>query len=86
MLRGMIHLHVRHFLKHVYFNVIVVALLSSIIPLIVNQNLSEGFVSFVLVSTISLACTLVVELFIGCPKEERLFVFNQVRKYINKKK
>ena len=86
MLRGMIHLHVRHFLKHVYFNVIVVALLSSIIPLIVNQYLNEGFGSFVLVSTISLVCTVAVELFIGCPKEERLFVFNQIRKYINRKK
>lgn len=86
MLRGMIHLKVRKFLSQVYLNVIIVALLSAIVPVFINNYVSESLGGFLLVTVVSVISTAIVELFVGCPKEERLFVFNQVSKYIKKRK
>ena len=78
MLRGMIHLKARDYLKNVYLNVIVVTLLSAIVPVILKifferQNIVY-FIINVLVSLISVA---LVEFYIGCNKHERSFVLEK---------
>lgn len=78
MLRGMIHLKARDYLKNVYLNVIIVTLLSAIVPVILKifferQNIAY-FIINVLVSLISVA---LVEFYIGCNKHERSFVLEK---------
>ncbi len=84
MLRGMIGLRVREYLRKVYLNVILVTLLSSIIPIFLSSQMAEGFVSFLVVTLMSLLCTCIVELFIGSSKEERLIVYSMTNKLLAK--
>ncbi len=80
MLREMIGLKVRQYLKNVYFNVIIVTLISIIIPIIINYNLSEGFVTLIFTSISAVVSTGIVELYVGCNKEERQLVYTQINK------
>lgn len=84
MLRGMIGLKISYYLKHVYFNVIIVTLLAASIPFAVKPLFSESFSSFIFLSLISVSHTVLVELYIGCKKEERQLVFTQLNKIIRK--
>ena len=47
--------------------------------------MGEKFVSFIVITLISMLCTGVVELYIGCSKEERLMVYSMINKLIVKK-
>ena len=88
MLRGMIGLKVQNYLKYVYFNVIVMTFSASILPIVASCYLSESFLAFIVSSTIAALCVVLSGLFIGCGKEERLFVYQKLstitRKYIIK--
>lgn len=85
MLRGMIGLRVGNYLRSVYLNVILVTILSLIIPIVLSYQMGEKFVSFIVITLISMLCTGVVELYIGCSKEERLMVYSMINKLIVKK-
>ena len=82
MLRRMIGLRVRAYLKKVYFNVITVAIISALIPCYAGYALPENFINFVIVTLISLACCSLTVYFIGCNKAERM----KVRVYAEKAK
>ena len=77
MLRGMIGLPVRGYLRRVYLNTLLVAILSALIPLAVRQGLTENPLNFIWLTLLSLACTALAILFAGCSPGERL----QVRAY-----
>lgn len=85
MLRGMIGLKVLNYLKRVYFNVIVVTLFASIIPIVVSCHLSENFPRLIANSTIGVFCVVLSGLYIGCTKEERLFVYQKLSTIKRKK-
>ncbi len=78
MLRKMIHLSIRSFLNKVYFNVIGVSVISAIIPYFIKQTMDENFLSFVVVSMVSVLCTILTIYYIGCNSEERMFVQTKV--------
>ena len=84
MLRKMIGLSVRSYLKKVYLNVIGVTLLSSVIPVIVVCNLKESFVNFITVTVLSLISTVLVLFYVGCTSNERLFVMEKSKKMIKR--
>lgn len=84
MLRGMIGLNIKSYLRNVYFNVIVVTVVSLIIPSILVYHLTESFISFIVISTISILCTLLAELYVGCKSEERVFIYSKVSKIIHR--
>lgn len=84
MLRSMIGLSVREYMSKVYFNVLAVTILSAIIPCISSYYLSETFINFILICTISVVCTFTVIYFIGCSRKERQFINEKVNKIINK--
>lgn len=84
MLRGMIGLKIRYYLRHVYFNVISVTILACILPAVAAYYLRESFASFIIVSLCAIISTTLVELYVGCTKEERIFVFVQVKKITKK--
>ena len=86
MLREMIGLKVQDYLKLVYLNVIAVTLFASILPTIVSYYLSESLLTFIVTSMIAVFCVVLSGLYIGCDKEERIFVYQKLstitRKYI----
>lgn len=84
MLRGIIGLSSILYMKNVFLNVLVVALLSAIIPYMLFCYMKETFFSFIIITLIAVLCTLVVEFYIGCNQKERFFVLNKVRNIKNK--
>ena len=85
MLKGLIGLKAQDFIKKVYLNVIIVTVLSSILPFALSNIIDESFISFVLLSIVTLVSTLLVEFYIGCTLKERQFVITKVKTIIKKK-
>lgn len=79
MLRGLIGLKARAFMKSVCLNVLLVFVLSSILPFLISRLMPEGLACFAVVTFSSLTFTAVAVLWIGCSAEERVFVFSKVR-------
>lgn len=79
LLRKMISLKVGLYLKRVYFNVIVVSVLSTMIPFSVHKYLlyEINAINFIAVTIISIVCTSVVIFRIGCNRDERVFIKNK---------
>ena len=84
MLRGMIGLSSVLYMKKVYFNVIVVTLLSLFVPGLLSKYMEESFLSFVFLSLVAMACTIIVEFYVGCNGKEREFVVDKVKGLKNK--
>ena len=83
-LRGMIGLSIRKYLKKVYINVFVVTVLASVLPFLFAGRLEESFMNFVLLSLVAVICTAVTIYYVGCNKTERQFVWNKLQTIINK--
>lgn len=84
MLRKMISLNIKEYLIKVYFNVIMVSLFSLIVPYFLSFWGNDTFFSFLLHSIVSILFTIVVELYIGCDKQERQFALGYVYRTIGK--
>ena len=84
MLRGMIKLPVRRFLQKVYFNVIIVSVAASILPYLVIRETEENFLNLLWTSLLCAICTAISVLYIGCNKDERIFVSNRLQNIKNK--
>lgn len=85
MLKSMIGLKVREYLKKVYLNVYVVSIFAASLPSIFVYFLDESFYSFV---ALTLLCVLTSSLsifYVGCNQKERSFIVNNIRKIIHKK-
>ena len=74
MLKGLIHLSVKSFLKDVYFNVIVVSVLAAIVPIVLNHYIHINFFSFLIITIVSVISAVVSILLIGCNRDERILV------------
>lgn len=88
MLRKMIGLPVRVYLKKVYFNVIIVTVLALPIPVIVQNTLSAGFTQFVINCIACVLCTGVSIAIFGCNRNDRkriLAGLNTVREKLIKR-
>lgn len=79
MLRKMINLPSVDFLKEVYLNVILVMLLSCLFPVLLSHYLEESFISFIIVSIVSVATTLIVIYYVGCKDTERQFAKDKLK-------
>ena len=84
MLRGMIGLSVRKYVKKVYINVLVVTVIAAILPFLLSMKLEESFLNFVLLCFVALICTGMTIYYIGCNKTERQFVLNKLHTIKNK--
>ena len=85
MLRGLIGLKARDFIKKVYANVIEVTILSVIVPFLLAIVLNNDFLNFIVLSIITIVSTLLVVFYVGCTMEERQFVVSKVKMMILKK-
>lgn len=80
MLRGMIGLSVRDFLYNVCLKVLSVFMLSILIPYCLLIQMGSGWQCFLLVSFVSLICSIISILFVGCNSEERKLVLSFVQR------
>ena len=84
MLRGMVGLPVRHFLRHTVLNVLVVSLVSCVLPLWSATLLEEGLPRLALVVAVSVCSVACTVYFVGCTKAEREFVVARSARIIGK--
>ncbi len=85
MLRNMIHLSIRTFLSKVYFNVIVVTLISAILPHIVMKYLEvDDLGSFTIVCIISVLSAAISIYIVGCDSHDKRIVNTVINKMIKK--
>lgn len=84
MLRDMIGLSIRKYMKKVYLNVLTVTVITAIIPSLLTIQLEETLLDFVLLCLTSLICTGIVIYYIGCNKAERQFILNKLHTIKNK--
>ena len=84
MLRGMVGLPVRHFLRRTVLNVLVVSLVSCVLPLWSATLLEEGLPRLALVVAVSVCSVACTVYFVGCTKAEREFVVAKSAQIIGK--
>ncbi len=84
MLRGMIGLSARRYAKDVFFNVVIVAALSYVVPYFSRGVISENIWGAILVSFICLLSSSTMIYFVGCNHLERQFVNNRISKIIRR--
>lgn len=85
MLRGMIGLKVRDFIRKIYVNVIGVTALSAIVPVMLANIIGENIWNFIGLCVLTIIFTLLVEFYVGCTRKERLFIVSKVKSIIRKK-
>lgn len=73
-LRNMIKLPAKQFLKKVYFNVVTVTVMASVLPLICYMTINSSIIRFFTVCTVSVISSMIAIYFIGCSAEERVMV------------
>lgn len=85
MLRSMVGLSVSTFMKEVYFNVIIVTLISCIVPFVVTRYLSiYNFFTFAIVvcmAFLSAACTIY---FVGCSNKDRQLIHRGINNILSR--
>lgn len=84
MLRRMINLSARVFLRKVYINVWIVLATSAVLPFILKWYLDENLISFASCCMLSLICSVLSVCYIGCNKGERLYLKEQINTFIKK--
>ena len=85
MLRGMIQLSMRSFLREVYFNVILVTIAAAIIPVILFKVLPEDFLGFIINCVCCVLCTVISILYIGLSRNERQMIITKAVTLIRQK-
>lgn len=85
MLRGMIQLSMRSFLREVYFNVILVTIVAAIIPIILFKILPEDFLGFIINCVCCVLCTTISILYIGLSRNERQMIITKAVTFIRQK-
>ena len=84
MLRNMIGLSARKYLREVYLNVILVTMIAAVLPILASVVLEESFLSFVIIVLISLITAAISIFYIGFNKNERDFAVTKFKYAIQK--
>lgn len=80
MLRGMIGLSIRTFMRNVVVNVVTVSAVSVVVPYLFAERVSQSFISFVLISLVALVWSVVSIYFVGCNRSEKQFIKDKLSK------
>lgn len=84
LLKSMINISVREYMKKVYANVLTVTIISSIVPFWATNLLTTSFSNFILSCLITVTCTCVTIYYIGCNRTEKKFIWNKFCKLRHK--
>ena len=85
MLRPLIKLSIKDFVRSVYLNVFFVSIAAFVIPFCVNFFLSESLLRLVLISILSIFTTFLSVFFVGCNKIERAFIYSQIQNRLKRR-
>lgn len=85
MLRKMIGLSLKKFIIKVYCNAFSVSIASCVIPFIMAARLDESLLGFVMLCFISVVCTSLSILYVGCNHDERGALYCKVKKLFQKR-
>lgn len=83
-LRGMIALSARKFLKECYSRIVMVSLLALIVPALVQPYIKENFAGLLLCVLIYTTSTSTIIYFVGCNSHERRYLYERFRLIIHK--
>lgn len=84
MLQKIIKLPTKVFLKKVYLNIIIVSTLSSITPILLFRKTPDTLSKFILSSSISVICCIIIIYYIGCNSTERNFISTKTKQILRK--
>ncbi len=84
MLRGMINLSVREYIRRVILNISMVSIIATPLPLLFHLHNPENFTTFVVSGIICVISSIVAIYFIGCTRQERLFVRDKAMQIVRK--
>lgn len=74
----------RVYINKVVFNVLSVTVVAFILPFICFKTLSEGWFNFLLTSIVSVLSCAITILYIGCSKNERVFINSKAKEILQK--
>lgn len=80
LLKNMIGVCIKEYVKKVWINVILVGCMSAIIPLWLESITNESFYRFIWLTITSVIITIVIELYVGCNANERQFMYDRIKK------
>lgn len=83
-LRGMIALSARKFLKECYSRIVIVSLLALIVPVLVQPYIKENFAGLLLCVLIYTTSTSTIIYLVGCNSHERRYLYERFRMIIHK--
>ena len=86
MLRKLISLPIRQYLKNIYFPIIATVAVAIILPIIVHVQLENGWLRFIAVGCTCVASVGLSAFFIGFTKHERLFFWDKALRIIRLRK
>ena len=81
----MIGISISEFLRKVYFNVVIVSILSAILPVILVNYLDETFLNFVIISVFSVMSTSCLIYYVGCNRKERNLIKSKIISALKRK-
>lgn len=81
LLRNMIGLSVRDYIRKVYINIIVVATVAALFPYCMASYIQETFLNFILLSLFAMFCTILSVFFIGCNRQEHTLILSKIRSF-----
>jgi len=84
LLKKMIGLKIKSYIRHVWLNVITVSCISLIIPLYINTLITKSFTGFVLLTFICILNVILIVFFIGCNVNERKIIKNKALSIIKR--
>lgn len=84
MLKTMISLKVKEYLKQVYCNILLTLFIAFLIPLIAKHYLDTTLLNFILILLIAFVSASISILFIGCNSQERSFIYSNISKIKNR--
>ena len=77
MLRNLINLPMRAYLRHIYVPVLLVVAISVLLPMYVHSQLAEGLNRFLIVGSVCVLSMGVTVFFLGLTKDERRFFYDK---------
>ncbi len=82
LLRGMIQLSIKEFVRDVLIRVVVVSAISLVVPYFITFLNIEGWYRFLLVLITSIVWSSIIILIVGIDKNERVAILNTAKKRI----
>ena len=86
MLRNMIDLPLLSYVKNIYLPIMGVVALSMVLPMLVYNNMQEGFIRLLAVGMTCVLSVAMTSLFIGMTRNERSFLIDKSLKVLKIRK